>query len=369
MWPTYTRYIHVFILLPYSYCTNLQVPKEAHQTKYRKNQSIYVHRRASDNSSHLILYCISSLLKFLSLLLLLSIYIMSLVTLLQISRKVSGQQQQFIQFVFNCTCLQFYLVVGFTPWCTLSLKHCFTFAGQTIFAFDHKTGRFSLAPEFTFHLVVTQTPCGDASLYSNCASPTESGRTGAKLVPPCALLSRLPPCICATHPEPRTTGTEESMGASRHDFPDAAAPNQVAALNTTNLDSAAATAPVKQVSAAIVDACVDIPVDVQAATGRLNDASLKLKGFTKPFAGPSKGHTADGMTECTGQDRDCVDPSSSDFTHYRYKCAVLPKASDVEHGVQEKGCLRRKPGKGAPTLSMSCRRDSAHMHAIQWPRE
>jgi hypothetical protein len=36
--------------------------------------------------------------------------------------------------------------------------------------------------------------------------------------------------------------------------------------------------------------------------------------------------------------------------------ALIPRAGDVETGLQMRGCLRRKPGKGEPTLSMSCRR-------------
>jgi hypothetical protein len=46
--------------------------------------------------------------------------------------------------------------------------------------------------------------------------------------------------------------------------------------------------------------------------------------------------------------------------------AVIPQSNDVEKGAQEEGVLRRKPGKGPATLSMSCSDKLAKWQLLGW---
>lgn len=46
--------------------------------------------------------------------------------------------------------------------------------------------------------------------------------------------------------------------------------------------------------------------------------------------------------------------------------ARVPQQGDVEGGLQEPGLLRRKPGRGTPTLSMSCSDKLAKWQLCGW---
>jgi hypothetical protein len=74
---------------------------------------------------------------------------------------------------------------------------------------------------------------------------------------------------------------------------------------------------------------------------------------------PSCVHEAAAAAPATDQRPDCCKSSMSQKVGTEADCkaapAVLPGAADVEQGPQQKGCLRRKPGRGPATLSMSCR--------------
>jgi hypothetical protein len=155
----------------------------------------------------------------------------------------------------------------------------------SVFQFNPNTLRFCIRPGHTFHLVVSQLPCGDASIVRGpCKSPcghvsAQANRTGAKPVTPAAI----------------------SKGA---------------------LDSSVLGGP----------------------WGANTEAGAKCA------RGP---HCA--ITSATP-------PGIAD----RQK---VPEASDVEAGVQQPGCLRRKPGKGEATLSMSCRCGrQRHSHCVSWQR-
>lgn len=54
---------------------------------------------------------------------------------------------------------------------------------SSLFAFDANTGKFTLADECSFHLFISQPPCGDATIRgASCAQPASAARTGAKLL-------------------------------------------------------------------------------------------------------------------------------------------------------------------------------------------
>ena len=144
------------------------------------------------------------------------------------------------------------------------------------------SGKFHLRPGHTWQLLVSQLPCGDASLP---AEPVQVSTTAAEQA-----------CL-AGHP---ASGTQQAP----------------------TLRTGAKPIEQKRVPAlfAATGSAAEAPLAPRAGAALADAAGAPVRGT----AGSSAG-------------------------------AGVPHQGNVERGAQRVGCLRRKPGRGAATLSMSCR--------------
>jgi tRNA-specific adenosine deaminase 1 len=96
-----------------------------------------------------------------------------------------------------------------------------------------------------------------------------------------------------------------------------------------------------------------------AAAGRTGAKLIRLSGMADVGqAAAAIAGTATPAAAATGSEPQAGQPPVATQQHQQQQQSILvpcvPSASDVEAGPQQLGVLRRKPGKGDPTLSLSC---------------
>eukprot|EP00892_Ulva_mutabilis_P006798 jgi/Ulvmu1/4490/UM002_0216.1 len=160
-------------------------------------------------------------------------------------------------------------------WVYRQLKHCLD--GDVLaagpFQLDRVNGTFGLRQGYTFHLVVSTPPCGDAAI----------------------------------------------------------------------LDEKVRSHEIFQHLDAPVEAGVPVSAGQQSLKTQRTGAKQLLRNATAPGLGQPVHHSQPAMSR-----------------------AQVPQAHDVDTGKQQHGVLRRKPGKGPPTLSMSCSDKIAKWQLLGW---
>ena len=179
-----------------------------------------------------------------------------------------------------------------------------------VFAFDAASGRFRLQQGHAFHLVVSHLPCGDACITGTDARSANLSQGVAYEQPAAA-------CACghAQRSVARASNVSSRTGAkpiTAH--ADGCRSSELHAASASSLQSLQ-----RGTGATMVPANADVALTPPPATDAQAQAFASQPTFDST-------RTAQGV----------------------------PGAADVEAGPQRPGCLRRKPGRGAATLSMSC---------------
>jgi tRNA-specific adenosine deaminase 1 len=180
---------------------------------------------------------------------------------------------------------------------------------QSAFTWCPDTHRFALRPEVQFALYVSQPPCGDASIFSTHGSQASC----------CGEQSPGDVLAAAADSDAARAGPQPSQPLGR------TGAKVLRPLGAADVAEAAAAAAV---------AATAVEQKPQAAAAQAISQLVPQAGSTAAATAASEQHG-----QPTGQD---------------HQQQQVPTARDVEVGPQQVAVLRRKPGKGDPTLSLSC---------------
>eukprot|EP00877_Chromochloris_zofingiensis_P003503 jgi/Chrzof1/13153/Cz07g22010.t1 len=199
-----------------------------------------------------------------------------------------------------------------------------TCASQSVFAWSATAGSFTLRPGVKLLMCISQPPCGDGSIFDSTSCSPQSTAAAAAMADEgdqCGM----PPM----HGPGRTGGklirvqgalhVSDGVGQARESPPTLRQqPEADTAIQSDPLNMCMTAEPAPAAAAA-------------AAAGM-----------------------AVGTSNCEPSAAASVQQGTSCDVGYSGPVPVVPQSHDVEQGEQQVGVIRRKPGRGDATLSMSC---------------
>jgi len=206
---------------------------------------------------------------------------------------------------------------------------------QSAFVWCPETSKFALRPGISLAMYVSQPPCGDASIFNTaCAEACHTDKAAEDL--PAA-----PVATAAQQPVGRT-GAKVLRPPGVADVAEAAAVTAAACDDSSQSGAEAG---------GVVSATRTVPQPMAAPAAEATPGVQPQQRTQQRQQQQQQQHASP-----SAKSQPAASPchATPDAEHQQQLLRSVPTASDVETGPQQLGVLRRKPGKGDPTLSLSC---------------
>ncbi|GAX77627.1 hypothetical protein CEUSTIGMA_g5070.t1 [Chlamydomonas eustigma] len=211
------------------------------------------------------------------------------------------------------------------------------FTPGSLLVFDSRTGQLQLPPDVQLHLYISQPPCGDACIVN-------TGVGGLPGEVQCTSMVQQP----KQQPQNETC-MSQSRDICAHDPAGILSQSRdICAHDPAGILSQSRDICAHDPAGILVPLLQPTPETIRFRTGakalKLDPTALESQLIQSQV--PAKQQI---FKQGIGRKTNIYDDTEAEEASF-----LVPGSTDVEAGAQVQGVARRKPGKGAPTLSMSC---------------